>query len=348
MKRSLGLLNSSSNLQLDVNKDRALATVANCDDKFKRYQKADERSPENASIADELNSVQTHLSHAACGKHKPLSCIPKGPAIDRLSCLVEYATFDDFAKEIRRIISVGDERKIPLRIMGGAAIRMHCPENEVLYERLKRTPKHDMDFVTYAKFRPLTKQLFMDLGYEPYVSLMLTGATGRHRQIFNDKEGNKAVDVFLGKLEMCHVIDFEGRLEVDSPTIPLAELLLQKLQVVQTNEKDILDALILLREHEVGKTDREEVNADYVASVLAGEWGFYYTVTRNLQKVKDFLSEYDALSKEDKSVISERIDKIRERVEATPKNLSWKMRARVGPAVRWYNVVEEVQRDSAS
>ncbi|HMK83756.1 MAG TPA: hypothetical protein VK503_08565, partial [Candidatus Bathyarchaeia archaeon] len=159
----------------------------------------------------------------------------------------ETDTFNDFAKEIRRIISVADERKVPIRILGGAAIRIHCPKYEVLYEQLKRIPKHDMDFVTYSKFRPLTKKLFVDLGYEPYVSLMLTGATGRHRQIFNDKDGNKAIDVFLDKLEMCHVIDYSDRLNLDSPTVPLAELLLQKLQIVQINEKDIHDLMILLR-----------------------------------------------------------------------------------------------------
>jgi hypothetical protein len=259
--------------------------------------------------------------------------------------LVEFATFNDFAKEIRRIISEADSRKIPLRIMGGAAIRMHCPKHENLYERLKRAPKHDMDFVTYAKLRPLTKQLFVDLGYEPYISLMLTGATGRHRQIFNDKDGNKAIDVFLGKLEMCHVIDFEGRLEVDSPTVPLAELFLQKLQVVQLNEKDIQDTIILLMEHDIGKSDKEEINGDYVASTLAKEWGFYYTVTTNLGKIKKFLHDYPALSDSDKALVTERIDKINRLIEAEPKTMSWKMRARVGPSVKWYNLVEEVQRD---
>jgi hypothetical protein len=259
--------------------------------------------------------------------------------------LVEFANFNDFAKEIRRIISEADKRKIPLRIMGGAAVRMHCPEHEELYERLKRAPKHDMDFVTYAKFRPLTKKLFVDLGYEPYISLMLTGATGRHRQIFNDKDGNKAIDVFLGKLEMCHVIDFEGRLEVDSPTIPLAELFLQKLQVVQLNAKDIQDTIVLLREHDMGESDKEEVNANHVCSILAREWGFYYTVTTNLDKVKGFLQDYEVLTDTDKTIVRERIDKIRKRIEDTPKTMAWKIRARVGPSVKWYNVVEEVQRD---
>jgi len=259
--------------------------------------------------------------------------------------LSEFATFNDFAKEIRRIISVADERKVPLRILGGAAIRMHCPQHEVLYEQLKRVPKHDMDFVTYSKFRPMTKQLFVDLGYEPYISLMLTGATGRHRQIFNDKDGNKAIDVFLGKLEMCHVIDYSNRLDLDSPTVPLAELLLQKLQIVQTNEKDIQDTVILLREHEIGSSDKDEVNADYIAKTLSNEWGFYYTVWLNLPKVKEFLNKYPTLSAEDKKVVSERIDKLHAIIENAPKTLQWRLRAKVGPAKKWYNAVEEVQRE---
>jgi hypothetical protein len=258
--------------------------------------------------------------------------------------LGEFANFSEFAKEIRRIISEADRRKIPLRIMGGAAIRMHCPKHEGMYERLKRTPKHDMDFVTYGKLRPLTKQLFIDLGYEPYISLMLTGATGRHRQIFNDKDGNKAIDVFLGKLEMCHVIDFDGRLEVDSPTVPLAELLLQKLQIVQINEKDLQDAIILLLEHDIGENDNDQVNANQVAKTLANEWGFYYSVTSNFTKVKEFANKCDALPSEDRTAVTQRIDKLNKIIEETPKSLAWRLRAKAGPAVKWYNVVEEVQR----
>ena len=258
--------------------------------------------------------------------------------------MADFATFEDFAKEIRRIISVADERKIPLRILGGAAIRMHCPKHQALYEQLKRVPKHDMDFVTYAKFRPLTKQLFMDLGYEPYVTMMMTSATGRHRQIFNDKDGNKAIDVFLGKFEMCHVIDYSERLEVDSPTVPPADLLLQKLQIVQTNEKDIQDTIILLCEHEIGKTDKDEINGDYVAKILSNEWGFYYTVSLNLPKIKEFLDKYP-LTPEDKKAVTERIDRLQSIIENAPKTFQWKMRAKIGPSKKWYNVVEEVQRD---
>lgn len=259
--------------------------------------------------------------------------------------MVEFETFDDFEKEIRRIIKEADGRNIPVRILGGAAIRMHCPNHQGMYEKLKRVPKHDMDFVTYKKFRPLTKKLFTDLGYEPYVSLMLTGATGRHRQIFNDKDGNKAIDVFLGVLEMCHNIDYEGRLEVDSPTVPLAELLLQKLQIVQTNEKDVQDTAILLLEHDVGKTDKDEINGDHIARVLASDWGFYYTVSTKIGEIKELLPKYEALSKQDQALLIERLDKLKERIEKEPKGLKWNMRAKAGTSVKWYRVVEEVQRD---
>jgi hypothetical protein len=291
-----------------------------------------------------LNTSSAHPPAVGCGN---VDHTPRNDKCETLSVdcsLVEFATFADFEKEIRRIISEAETRSVPVRIMGGAAIRMHCPEHKNLYDQLKRAPKHDMDFVTYSKFRPLTKQLFTDLGYEPYISLMLTGATGRHRQIFNDKEGNKAIDVFLDRLEMCHVIDFRNRLEVDSPTVPLAELLLQKLQIVQTNEKDIQDAIILLSEHSIGKGDKEEINGDYIAKVLGGEWGFYYTVSLNLAKVREFLDKYE-LAKSDKQAVTDGITKLQEVIEKQPKSLQWRLRAKVGPSTKWYNVVEEVQRD---
>jgi hypothetical protein len=251
--------------------------------------------------------------------------------------------FEEFEKDIRRIVSEAEGRQFPLRIMGGAAIRIHCPNHKELFEHLKRDPKCDMDFVTYSKFRTATKKLLVDLGYVPYVSLMLTGATGRQRQIYNDKEGNRAIDVFLDELEMSHVIEFSGRLEEDSPTIPLAELLLQKLQIVQINEKDIQDAIILLAEHGVGRTDTEELNGPFIAGALGNQWGFYYTVSENMEKLKEFTSRYP-LSEDDRRTVLERVAKLEEFIENQPKTLQWKLRARVGTSTKWYNGVEEIQR----
>jgi len=267
--------------------------------------------------------------------------------------MVEFENFEEFIKEALHIIKAADERGIDLRLMGGAAIRYHChcPASISLYEKLGRAPKHDMDFAAYSSDRPKMKALFVDLGYTPYISLMMTGEAGRRRQIYNDKSGEKAIDVIFDELKMCHIIKFKDRLEIDNPTIPLAELLLQKLQIVEKNEKDIQDPIILLREHNVGNTDKEIVNAEYIAKLLSNDWGFYFTATRNLHRLvsdAETYKESGKLEKTDQSTVNSRINLLLQRIEGEPKSLRWKIRAKVGTSKKWYNVVEEVERDTLS
>jgi len=247
-----------------------------------------------------------------------------------------------------RIIDGAADRGILLRILGGAAIRMHCPSSDHMYELLKRVPKHDMDFVSYSKYRPLTRQFMKDMGYTPYVTLAMTSGAGRHRQIFNDSEGNKAIDVFLDILPMCHVIDFRGRLEIDHPTVPPAELFLLKAQICDMNEKDWQDMCILLREHPVDNSDKDTINLGHVSKTLANDWGFYHTVTTNLKKLREYVGEWPGLKSDDRTNVEGKISTIIDAIEKEPKTLKWKMRAKVGTSRKWYNVVEEVQRDALS
>jgi len=152
------------------------------------------------------------------------------------------------------------------------------------------------------------------------------------------------VDVFFDKLEMCHTIDFKDQLEVDYPTISLANLLLEKMQIVQLNEKDVIDTVVLLREHDVGEGDVETVNVKYISRLFSKDWGFYYTVTTNLKRIKDeFLPSYN-LPDEDKTTVKDKIDILLERVQEEPKSLGWKMRAKVGAKKKWYRDVEELYR----
>jgi len=145
-------------------------------------------------------------------------------------------------------------------------------------------------------------------------------------------------------LEMCHIIDFKNRLEMDSPTISLSDLFLQKAQICKINEKDIKDMIILFREHEVGETEKEAVNLNYIAKLLSDDWGFWYTVTLNLEKVKGFLADYKNLTEEDKADVSAKIEKTLKAINDEPKTLKWKMRAKIGTKKRWYTEVEELIR----
>src|SRR4029450_517652 len=95
-----------------------------------------------------------------------------------------------------------------------------------------------------------TTKLFKAGGYEPHVAF--NALHGGDRLLFFDNDHDRQVDVFVGVFSMCHKIPLDGRIEVDPVSIPLAELLLTKLQVVELNEKDVRDALALLHDHEVG------------------------------------------------------------------------------------------------
>ena len=162
---------------------------------------------------------------------------------------------------------------------------------------------------------------------------------------FDTTDARPHVDIFFDKLNMCHVVSWEKvRLEIDSPTLSLADLMLEKLQIVHINEKDVIDVMMLLREHEVGNHDKEVVNGAYISQIMAKDWGFYYTSTSNLKNVKSHLGNYDVLSLSDREVISGRIDNLLDMIEKEPKSVGWKLRAKIGTKKQWYNDVEEVER----
>lgn len=247
----------------------------------------------------------------------------------------------DFVQEAIRVIDEAKNQAVVLRVMGATAIRLHCPNFVGLHRDLGREIS-DMDFVGYEGQSSKIERVFESLGYtsRPLAySFRLTG-----RLIFIDDVNARHVDIFLDQLAMCHTIDFSERLEVDYPTIPLAELLLQKTQIVKLSEKDVKDIIVLLREHGVGHRDAETVNVGYAAELLSRDWGFYYTVTTNLRKVRGLTQGYSALSEEDRRDVIGKIDQILAAIEEVPKSLSWKMRAKMGPSKKWYREVDTPRR----
>lgn len=255
----------------------------------------------------------------------------------------EYPPPSVFIDEALSCVQDAAEEGIILRIMGGMGIYLHSQEYKQLWERLSRLGEKvftDIDFASYGRFRVKIFEFFKKRGYEVDQRLFMHYGMKRHIYF-----GGRVpmIEVFLDKLEMNHTINFDKRLEVDSPTIPLAELLLQKMQIVKINEKDIKDAIVLLTAHDVGETDKETINLEALANAgLVSDWGFYYTVTTNLQKVKEYVQKTTTLDGNDsKRIINERIDKILNYLEGQPKTLSWKLRAKVGTKKQWYNDVED-------
>ncbi|MEM2939398.1 MAG: hypothetical protein QXU95_03900 [Candidatus Bathyarchaeia archaeon] len=247
----------------------------------------------------------------------------------------------DLASEAIRICEEAQAKGVMLRIMGACAVRIHCPKYASLHADVLKRELTDLDFVTYKEFERTTIQTIKGFGYKLEISYP-------GRSIFTNPETGITLDLFLDQLRMCHDINFRDRLEVSYPTIPLAELVLEKTQIVKINEKDIKDLIVILVEHKVGETDAEEVNGRYIAKVLASDWGFYYTVTTNLEKIRSLLLEKYAslLSEEDKAKVIDNIKKLVNYLESEPKSLAWRMRARIGTKKKWYREVEEAQLGS--
>lgn len=151
------------------------------------------------------------------------------------------------------------------------------------------------------------------------------------------------MDIFVDSFEMCHELPIGERLLVDSPTVPLAELFLSKAQVVELNEKDMLDLLALLADHPVGAGDEETINVDRIAELTAKDWGLWRTLIGTLEKIEGSLATA-ALDEPAGSAVGERVSDIRKAISASSKSMKWKARARVGDRVRWYELPEDPRR----
>jgi hypothetical protein len=233
----------------------------------------------------------------------------------------------DVVEEGRRVLSAAEAENVPLRLLGGVAVRLRCsgPDREF----------KDLDFATTKKGSGDAQDLLRRLGYEPHVGFNAMNA--RERLLFFDDAHGRQVDVFVGSFRMCHEIPLERRLELDAATVPLAELLLTKLQIIELNEKDVRDAVVLIDEHDVTDDD-SGLNGARVAELCAADWGLWRTITANLDAVGSHLERYDV----DRDRVSTRLARLQERIESADKSRAWRLRAKVGDRKRWYELPEEV------
>jgi hypothetical protein len=249
----------------------------------------------------------------------------------------------EFEAEADRLIALARERGVVLRLLGAVAFARRCPNHAYLRERLGRHYT-DIDFGAYGRQAREIQRMLAEAGYDedPHVYVASEGSriVAEHRGI------GIHLDVFLDRLEFCHTVPWDGRLELDAETIPLAEMLLQKLQIVEINEKDLKDLVVLLLEHPVTEHgDQGSFDAAYVVDLLSRDWGFSYTVSLNLDRIRRYMDTIEGLTAEQRATVSSRIDELWGRVESAPKSLKWKLRARVGPSRKWYQEVGEGYRE---
>jgi Uncharacterised nucleotidyltransferase len=242
---------------------------------------------------------------------------------------------EDIVAEGERLLALGERSGVDLRLLGGVAVRLRAP---ALPASLQREYK-DLDFAVGKRDAGPLDRLMREAGYAPHVSFNAMHA--RERALFFDDHNGRQVDVFIDAFRMCHAIPLAGRLGLQPRTVPLAELLLTKLQIIELNEKDVRDTVLLLHGHPIDDHDDDAVNGARIAELCASDWGLWRTITANLQRCREHIDDYE-LEPSERERIAARFDQLLERVEAEPKSRGWRLRARVGERKRWYELPEEV------
>jgi hypothetical protein len=248
---------------------------------------------------------------------------------------VEHLEYVDRALELVDQARAGG---IELRILGSLAYRLHCPENLALFEQMERDLT-DVDLAARSDQRKAVRAFMRDLGY--VIDQDLVVAMEGKRYAFSTPSSSMVVDVFFDELYFCHPIPLRSRLALDYPTITPTDLLLEKMQIVEINPKDVKDALVLLLEHGLDSESKESIDPRYIAGLLADDWGFYYTVTTNLANLRRHAADYKAIGEPQRQVVDLRIAHLVEEIEKEPKTTKWKLRARIGPRKKWYQEVAE-------
>ncbi len=230
------------------------------------------------------------------------------------------------------------QRQVTLRLTGSIAVQLRCPHHAHLAGPERQFA--DLDLVARKQDADAVRLAMQQLGYGENRGIYL--ASEGTRAIFDHPDSKVHVDVFYDRLDFCHVIDIRHRLDHDELTLPLAELLLGKLQIVHINEKDIVDASIILIEHRLGEGDADMINAHEIAVRCAEEWGLWRTVSGNLVKLAEYANGAHFLAPDQDAHLKDQLGTLKQIIDQYPKPLAWRLRARLGDKMKWYRDVEEV------
>jgi len=230
-----------------------------------------------------------------------------------------------------QIINLAEGSGVRLRLLGGLAFKKLCPSaNEGRYRRENK----DIDLIGRREDGREVMKIMETLGYKPRE--MFNKLSLGKRLIYYDLGNGRRVDIFFDEFEMCHRFNFRECLVPGTYTLPITELVMTKLQVVEKTEKEYLDLLAAFRDYDVTQS-QGGINGEKMATLCSADWGLYTTFTRSLKALNQWTA---TLGPDDRGAAAYRIEKLMVMLEARPKSLSWRLRAGIGEKARWYETPE--------
>jgi hypothetical protein len=248
---------------------------------------------------------------------------------------------NNMREECEKILAEAEKQKVLLRLIGGMAVHLHCPQASVLPALIR--DYGDLDFVTASPDDQRMREFFESIQFS--ANSRFNALQGKTRMLFNCPDNSWYIDIFINEFRMCHNLKFDkSRLMQDPMTIPLAELFLTKLQIIEINAKDVKDVAAILIEHPLGDHDHEMININRIIDITSTDWGFFTTVRANIDKIPAFL-EILKLPAKESALVESRLKELAEAMDNAPKSIGWKMRSVIGKAKKWYEEPEDAARE---
>jgi hypothetical protein len=230
-----------------------------------------------------------------------------------------------------QIINLAETKGVRLRLLGGLAFKFLCPSaNSPSYRRDNK----DIDLMGRREDTKGIMKTMETLGYKPRE--VFNKLNMGQRLIYYDMANKRRVDIFLDEFVMCHRFNFKESILSDTHTLPITQLVMTKLQVVEKTDKEFLDLLASFRDFPVMPA-QNAIDGDMMAELCSKDWGMYTTFRKSLESL---LTRAAQLSEEDQNMIVPRVKKLISSLDAHPKSLSWRMRATIGEKAKWYDLPE--------
>ncbi len=261
--------------------------------------------------------------------------------------------------EAHAIIDAGTRQDVVLRLTGGLAVRHYAIDLEFAEREYS-----DIDLIGLKRQVVAVGEVFRGLGYVENRHVAMATGNGQLQfflpgvapasapgagsraardglPVYAEIPPSDHIDVFLDAMRMDHQVDFRDRLAINTYAIDPADLFLSKLQIVHLNEKDVHDIVTLVKDVYVDFQPHPGVlDLHHVAEVCAADWGLYIDVMNNVDTVVEHVADYD-LSPRDAARVRRTLELAQDMMTEQAKTLRWRLRARIGKRVRWYEEVEE-------
>jgi len=230
-----------------------------------------------------------------------------------------------------QIIDSAESKGVRLRLLGGLAFKSLCPS--AADSRYYRENK-DIDLMGRREDTKEIMKTMETLGYKPRD--VFNKLNMGQRLIYYDLGNRRRVDIFLDEFVMCHKFNFKESILAGTYTLPVTQLVMTKLQVVEKTDKEYLDLLAVFRDFPV-TSGPVGIRGDEISELCSRDWGMYTTFRKSLEATS---ARAQLLEQKERDRILPRIHELLRMMESQPKSLSWKMRARIGEKARWYELPE--------